>query len=152
MGIGWLRPDASIKSSGAELQAIANQLGREYPSTNEGHGVRVVSLAEDVTTGTRQFVLVLMGAAVFVLVLACVNVANLQLARASSRQREIAVRVGLGASRWQLIRQLLIESTLLSLIGAAAGVILSSWGMGLLRRGIPPTGPRARTGLKAGSS
>jgi putative ABC transport system permease protein len=136
--MGRLGRDTSIKSAEAELQSIANRLGREYPLTNEGHGVRVVSLAEDVTTGTRQFVLVLMGAAVFVLILACVNVANLQLARASGRQKEIAVRVGLGASRWQLIRQLLIESTLLSLIGAAAGIILSSWGMGLLRRGIPP--------------
>jgi putative ABC transport system permease protein len=136
--LGRLRKDASIKSSGAELSAIANRLGHEFPATNEGHGVRVVSLAEDVTNGTRQFVLVLMGAAVFVLILACVNVANLQLARASGRQKEIAVRVGLGASRWQLIRQLLVESTLLSLIGAAAGIILSSWGMGLLRRDIPP--------------
>jgi putative ABC transport system permease protein len=78
-----------------------------------------------------------MGAAVFVLLLACVNVANLQLARASSRQREMAVRLGLGASRWQLVRQLLVESTTLASIGAFAGIVLSSWGMVLLRGDIP---------------
>ncbi len=133
-----LKTGGSIASAGSDLQAIANRLSQQYPDTNGGHGVRIVSLAEDATTGTRQFVLVLMGAAVFVLLLACVNVANLQLARAASRQKEIAVRVGMGASRWQLIRQLLVESTLLSMVGAVAGLVLSSWGMGLLRRDIPP--------------
>ena len=133
-----LKTGGSIASAGSDLQAIANRLSQQYPDTNGGHGVRIVSLAEDATTGTRQFVLVLMGAAVFVLLLACVNVANLQLARAASRQKEIAVRVGMGASRWQLIRQLLVESTLLSVVGAVAGLVLSSWGMGLLRRDIPP--------------
>lgn len=136
--LGRLKANASITSSTADLQAVAGRLGQEFPTTNRGHGVRVVGLAEDVTTGTRQFVLVLMGAALFVLMLACVNVANLQLARAASRQKEIAIRVGLGASRWELVRQLLVESILLSAAGAAAGLVLSSWGMGLLRRDIPP--------------
>ncbi len=135
--LGRLKPNASVASASTDLGAIADRLGQQYPPTNGGHSVRVVRLVEDVTTGTRQFVLVLMGAAVFVLLLACVNVANLQLARAAGRQKEIAVRVGLGASRWQLIRQLLVESTLLSIAGAGAGMLLSSWGMRLLRRDIP---------------
>ncbi len=135
--LGRLRDHSSIANAGADMQAIARRLGDQFPATNSGHGVRVVSLVEDATTGTRQFVLVLMGAAVFVLLLACVNVANLQLARAASRQREMAVRLGLGASRWQLVRQLLVESTTLALIGAVAGVVLSSWGTVLLRGDIP---------------
>jgi putative ABC transport system permease protein len=122
----------------ADLQAVAGRLAQQFPGTNAGHGVRVIRLAEDATTGTWQFVMVLMGCAVFVLLLACVNVANLQLARASSRQKEMAIRSGMGASRWQLIRQLLVESILLALAGAAAGALLAKWGMGLLRRDLPP--------------
>ncbi len=135
--LGRLNKNVSIATAGADLQAIAHRLGEQFPSSNSGHGIRVVTLVEDATSGTRQFVLVLMGAAVFVLLLACVNVANLQLARASSRQREMAVRLGLGASRWQLVRQLLVESTTLAAIGACAGIVLSSWGMVLLRGDIP---------------
>jgi putative ABC transport system permease protein len=136
--LGRLKKDASVVHAAADLQAVAGRLAQQFPNTNTGHGVRVVRLAEDATAGTRQFVLVLMGAAVFVLLLACVNVANLQLARVSSRQKEMAVRIGLGASRWQLVRQLLVESTLLALAGAGGGILLASWGMGLLRRGLPP--------------
>ena len=136
--LGRLKKESSVIHAAADLQAIANRLAQQFPNTNGGHEVRVVRLAEDATAGTRQFVMVLMGAAVFVLLLACVNVANLQLARVSSRQKEMAVRIGLGASRWQLVRQLLVESTLLALAGAAGGIVLASWGMGLLRRGLPP--------------
>jgi putative ABC transport system permease protein len=136
--LGRLKKDSSISKAAADMKALAMRLGQEFPATNSGHGIRVVSLVEDATTGTRQFILVLMGAAVFVLLLACVNVANLQLARAASRQKEMAVRLGLGASRWQLIRQLLVESTVLALLGACAGVVLSSWGMVLLRGDLPP--------------
>jgi putative ABC transport system permease protein len=138
LALGRIKKDVSVAHAGADLQAIAGRLAQQFPNTNGGHEVRVERLAEDATVGTRQFVLVLMGAAVFVLLLACVNVANLQLARISSRQKEMAVRMGLGASRWQLVRQLLVESTLLALAGAGAGVVLSSWGMGLLRRNLPP--------------
>jgi len=135
--LGRLKKDVTPSIAAADLQRVAYRLGVQFPATNQGHGVRVIRLVEDATTGTRQFVLVLMGAAVFVLLLACVNVANLQLALAASRQREIAVRLGLGASRWQLIRQLLVESTVLSCIGASAGILLSNWGMVLLSRDIP---------------
>jgi len=135
--IGRVKAGTSIAQAQADLQAIANRLGQRLPNTNAGHGIRVVRLVEDLTFGTRQFVLVLMGAAVFVLLLACVNVANLQLARVSSRQKEMAVRIGLGASRWQLVRQLLVESVLMALLGAGAGVLLAQWGMNLLRRSLP---------------
>src|SRR6266576_1875796 len=146
--IGRVKTDTSISQAQADLQAIANRLGQQLPNTNAGHGIRVVSLVEDLTFGTRQFVMVLMGAAVFVLLLACVNVANLQLARISARQKEMAVRVGLGASRWQLIRQLLVESVLVSFAGAGAGVVLAHWGMNVLRRGIPPFIVEHVAGLK----
>ena len=136
--LGRLKKTTSVAQAQADLQAIADRLGQQYPNTNGGHEVRVARLAEDAVSGTRQFVLVLMGAAVFVLLLACVNVANLQLARVSSRQKEMAVRLGLGASRWQLIRQLLIESILLAVAGGAAGLLLSNWGMGVSLRSLPP--------------
>ncbi len=135
--IGRIKKGSSISQAQADLQAIADRLAGQLPNTNGGHGIRVVSLVEDLTFGTRQFVMVLMGAAVFVLLLACVNVANLQLARVSARQKELAVRMGMGASRWQLIRQLLVECVLLSLAGAGAGVLLAKWGMVFLRRSIP---------------
>jgi len=146
--IGRVKTGTSITQAQADLQAIANRLGQQLPNSNAGHGIRVVRLVEDLTFGTRQFVLVLMGAAVFVLLLACVNVANLQLARVSSRQKEMAVRIGLGANRWQLIRQLLVESVLLSLAGAGAGVLLAEWGMNLLRRSLPPFIMEHVAGLK----
>ncbi len=146
--IGRVKAGTPISQAQADIQSVADRLAQQLPNTNAGHGVRVVGLVEDLTFGTRQFVLVLMGAAVFVLLLACVNVANLQLARVSSRQKEMAVRMGLGASRWQLIRQLLVESVLLALAGGGAGVLLAKWGVVLLRRGLPPFIVEHVAGLK----
>lgn len=148
LAIGRVTKDTSIAHAGADLQSIAGRLSQQFPGTNGGHGVRVVSLVEDSTHGTRQFVSVLMGAAFFVLLLACVNVANLQLARATGRQREMAVRLGLGASRWQLIRLLLIESTLLSGAGAVLGLLLSSVGMSAITADLPPFIVQHVPGLK----
>jgi putative ABC transport system permease protein len=136
--IGRLKSGTTIAQAEADLEAIAARLAQQYPQTNAGHGVRVMGLVEDLTYGTRQFLLVLMGAAVFVLLLACANVANLQLARATSRQKELAVRLALGASRWQITRQLLVESVALALLGGCAGVLLASWGGELMQRTIPP--------------
>ena len=136
--IGRLKQNRSIANAGADMQAIAQRLAQQFPGTNSGHGARVVRLVEDVTFGTRQFVSVLMGAAIFVLMLACVNVANLQLARSTGRQKEMAVRLGMGASRWQLIRQLLVESVLLASAAAILGVMLTSVGMSILTAELPP--------------
>ena len=100
--------------------------------------MRVLGLVEDLTYGTRQFLSVLMGSAVFVLLLACANVANLQLARATARGKELALRRALGASRWQIVRQLLAESVTLALLGGAAGLLFGGWGSQMLQRTIPP--------------
>jgi len=136
--IGRLKSGTTMAQAQADLEAIAAHLAQEYPQTNAGHGVRVMSLVEDLTYGSRQFLGVLMGAAAFVLLLACANVANLQLARATVRQKELAVRLALGASRWQITRQLLVESVLLALLGGLVGVLLASWGSELMQRSIPP--------------
>ncbi len=146
--IGRLKSGTTMSQAGADLGTIAARLAQQYPQTNAGHGVRVLSLVEDLTYGTRQFLLVLMGAAVFVLLLACANVANLQLARATSRQKELSVRLALGASRWQIARQLLVESVALALLGGCAGVLLAGWGGALLQRTIPPFIVQHIPGLK----
>ncbi len=132
----------------ANLETIAASLGKQYPKSNAGHGVSVRNTVEDLTVGSRQFILMLMGAAVFVLLLACANVANLQLARASGRQREIALRAALGASRWQVGRQLLVESVLLALLGSAGALLLSALGINLMRRSLPPFIVEHIAGLK----
>lgn len=145
---GRLKDGVSVSQAQANLETIAASLGKLYPKTNASHGVRVINTVEDLTFGSRQFVLMLMGAAVFVLLLACANVANLQLARASGRQREIALRAALGASRWHVGRQLLVESVLLALLGSGGALFLSSWWLNIVRRTIPPFIVEHIAGLK----
>jgi len=136
--IGRLKSGTTLAQAEADLQTISARLAQQYPETNTGHSVRVLGLVEDLTYGTRQFLSVLMGSAVFVLLLACANVANLQLARATARGKELALRRALGASRWQIVRQLLAESVTLALLGGAAGLLFGGWGSQMLQRTIPP--------------
>jgi putative ABC transport system permease protein len=135
--IGRLADGISIPESQANLQAIAARLGQQYPNTNAGHEISVRNTVEDLTFGSRQFVLVLMGAAAFVLLLCCANVANLQLTRAFARQKEIALRTALGATRWHVGRQLLVESVLLALLGSAGALLLARWGIAEMRHNLP---------------
>ena len=146
--IGRLKGGVSRQQAQEDLAGIAARLGHENPQTNAGHSVEVKGLVESVTTGSKQFVLVLMGAAGFVLLLACANVANLQLARATTRHKEIAVRAALGATRGRIARQLLVESALLGLAGGVAGAWLANWGVELARRSIPPYILQHVAGLK----
>jgi putative ABC transport system permease protein len=136
--IGRLKPGTTMVQAQADLETIAARLAQQFPPTNAGHGVSVVSLVEDLTYGSRQFLGVLMGAAAFVLLLACANVANLQLARATVRQKELAVRLALGASRWRITRQLLVESVVLALLGGVVGGLLGAWGSEVMRQTVPP--------------
>jgi len=136
--IGRLKSGTTLAQAEADLQTISARLAQQYPETNAGHSVRVLGLVEDLTEGSRQFLSVLMGSAVFVLLLACANVANLQLARATSREKELALRRALGASRWQIARQLFAESVTLALLGGAAGVLFGGWGSQMLQRSVPP--------------
>jgi predicted permease len=136
--IGRLKPGISVGQAQADLEGIAERLGQVYPQTNSGHGVRVAGLVRYVTGDARPFLLLLLVAAAFVLLLACANVVNLQLARATGRQKEIAVRLALGAGRWRLIRQLLAETLVMAVLGGLAGALFASWGLRLLMRSIPP--------------
>lgn len=145
---GRLANGVSIVQAQANLQAIAARLAHAYPNTNAGHEVRVRNLIEDLASGSRQFVLVLMGAAAFVLLLCCANVANLQLARGFARQKEIALRTALGATRWHIGRQLMVESVLLALLGSGAALLLARWGVALMRRNLPPFIVEHVAGLK----
>jgi predicted permease len=143
--VGRLRPNISVEQASTEMHALAEAIKRENPATNSDWGLIVRPLADYLVRDVRVALWILSGAVVCVLLIATVNVANLLLARASSRAREIAVRIAIGAGRGRIIRQLLSESVLLATIGGALGLVIALWGTQGLVALVPKQIPRAET-------
>ena len=145
--IARLRPGATLAQAQAETHAIASRLSREYPLSNSGRGVSVMLLRDTVDEYAGKFITVVSSAVLFLLLLACANVANLQLARGTSRQTEMALRLALGARRSRIVRQLLIEGVALSFLGAMLGLPLALWGLAAIRASLPELVARHLPGL-----
>jgi predicted permease len=143
-GIARLKDNVPLAQAKSEMNAIMSQLGREHPNNDTGWGVLVIPLYDEVVGQSRRMLLVLLGAVMIVLLIACANAANLLLARASSRQREIAVRLAMGAPRSRVVRQLMTESLLISFLGGGLGLATAFSGVKALVALLPSDFPRAQ--------
>lgn len=136
-GIGLLKKGVTIEKARAELQALAGRIAAEHPATNMGCDIRITTWREEMVENAQALTLLIMGAVIFVHLIACVNVANLLLARAATRTKEVAVRCALGASRGQIVRGLLTESVVLGSAGSVVGLLFAVWGIDLMVKAIP---------------
>jgi putative ABC transport system permease protein len=150
VAVARLKAGRTIAQAESELAGIASRLAASYPETNKTRRFMIWPAHRFlVDYETEQYSLMLFGAVLFVLLIACANVANLQFARATGRLREVAVRTALGAGRWRVITQLVTESVLLSLAGAALGLLIGKWGLTVIKNGMPPEIERYIIGWKS---
>jgi predicted permease len=141
-GIGRLKSGVTIEQAQADLDRVMRALAEAYPASNKGHGAKLIRLKERIVGDVQPILLMLFAAVGLVLLIACVNVSNLMLARSTGRTREFAIRAALGAGRWRLLRQSLIESTMLALIGGAGGLFIAAWGTTAALKALPTALPR----------
>jgi putative ABC transport system permease protein len=140
--IGRLKEDVTLDQARSDMKSIEQQLISEYPMQNGGNAIQLATLRDSIVGNSRQSLLLLFAAVGIVLLIACVNVANLLLARAATRKKEFAIRAAMGASRWRVLRQLLIESVLLAMVGGGLSLLVARWCVDLLVRFAPETLPR----------
>jgi predicted permease len=140
--VARLRPGVTVAQARADMDSVAREQAIDYPNSNGGMGITTIPLLQDLVGKRKAILLILLGAVGFVLLIACVNVANLLLARATGRARELAIRLALGATQGRIIRQLLTESILVALAGGVLGLAIAAWGTGAALKLLPAALPR----------